>query len=69
MEKITLSQNFQIVIPEQIREQLHLQAGQEFVCIAEENQTIRLIPKNDIHAFRGILRGANPENYRDRPQS
>jgi len=67
MESITLSQNFQIVIPDNIREKLHLQAGEQFICIAENN-TIRLIPKNDIQAFRGILKGANPENYRDRPQ-
>jgi AbrB family looped-hinge helix DNA binding protein len=67
MESITLSQNFQIQIPDNIREKLHLQAGEQFICIAE-NKTIRLIPKKDIQAFRGILKGANPENYRDRPQ-
>ena len=67
MENTTLSQNFQIKIPDNILEKLHLQAGQQFICIAE-NQTIRLIPKNDIQAFRGLLKGANPENYRDRVQ-
>ncbi len=66
MKSITLSETFQVEIPENIRGKLHLQAGQEFICIAE-NQAIRLIPKNDIQAFRGILKGANPENYRDRP--
>ncbi|HID98674.1 MAG TPA: AbrB/MazE/SpoVT family DNA-binding domain-containing protein [Thiotrichaceae bacterium] len=67
MESITLSQNFQIVIPDNILEKLHLQVGQQFICITENN-TIRLIPKNDIQAFRGILKDANPENYRDRPE-
>ena len=65
MKNTILSQNFQIVIPEHIRKQLHLQAGQQFFCLAE-NGTIRLIPENDIQAFRGILKGANPEDYRER---
>ncbi len=65
MESITLSEDFQVVIPDNIRENLHLQAGQQFICLTE-NKTIRLIPKNDIQAFRGLLKGANPENYRDR---
>ena len=68
MESTTLSPNFQVMIPDNIREKLHLQTGQQFICIAE-NKTIRLIPKNDIQAFRGLLKGANPENYRDRSQS
>jgi AbrB family looped-hinge helix DNA binding protein len=67
MEKTILSQDFQVVIPDNIRETLHLQAGQQFICLAE-NKTIRLIPKDDIQAFRGLLKGANPENYRDRTQ-
>jgi len=66
MENITLSQDFQITIPDDVRRKLHLQAGQQFICIVEE-QTIRLIPKDNIQAFRGLLKGANPENYRDRP--
>jgi AbrB family looped-hinge helix DNA binding protein len=66
MENITLSQDFQITIPDDVRGKLHLQAGQQFICIVEE-QTIRLIPKDNIQAFRGLLKGANPENYRDRP--
>jgi AbrB family looped-hinge helix DNA binding protein len=65
MEKTILSQDFQVVIPDNIRKTLHLQAGQQFICLVE-NQTIRLIPKDDIQAFRGLLKGANPENYRDR---
>ena len=66
MKNTILSQKFQVVIPEHIRKQLHLQAGQKFICLAE-NGSIRLIPENDIQAFRGILKGANPENYRERP--
>jgi len=68
MESTTLSPNFQVMIPEPIREKLQLQTGQQFICIAE-NKTIRLIPKNDIQAFRGLLKGANPDNYRERPKS
>jgi hypothetical protein len=39
-----------------------------FIRLIWKFQTIRLIPKDDIQAFRGLLKGANPENYRDRVQ-
>ena len=54
MKSITLSHNFQIQIPDNIREKLHLQAGEQFICIAE-NKTIRLIPKKDYPIVRHYL--------------
>jgi len=65
MKNITLSPDFLVSIPEDIIKQLHLHAGQQFICIAKEN-CIQLIPQRDIQSIRGIYKGANPENYRDR---
>lgn len=65
MLSATLSSKFQIVIPKALREQLHLEAGQQFVFVATGN-VINLVPKHDIKQLRGLLKGANPENVRDR---
>lgn len=65
MSSATLSSKFQIVIPKALREQLHLEAGQQFVFVAKGN-VINLVPKQDLKQLRGLLKGANPENVRDR---
>lgn len=65
MVSATLSSKFQIVIPKALREQLHLEAGQQFVFVAKGN-VINLVPKQDLKQLRGLLKGANPENARDR---
>lgn len=65
MISATLSSKFQIVIPKALREQLHLKAGQQFVFVAKGN-VINLVPKQDLKQLRGLLKGANPENVRDR---
>lgn len=65
MISATLSSKFQIVIPKALREQLHLEAGQQFVFVAKGN-VINLVPKQDLKQLRGLMKGANPENVRDR---
>lgn len=65
MQVVTLSSKFQICIPKQIREQLHLESGQQFILIAENNG-LHLVPKRNIKDMKGILAGANKENVRDR---
>lgn len=65
MTSATLSSKFQIVIPKALREQLHLEAGQQFVFVAKGN-VINLVPKQGMKQLRGLLKGANPENARDR---
>ena len=65
MTSATLSSKFQIVIPKALREQLHLEAGQQFIFVAKGN-VINLVPKQDMEQLRGLLKGANPENSRDR---
>ncbi len=56
METVTLSPNFQIVIPQVIRKSLHLKPGEKFqvLCYAGRIEFIRVRP---IQETRGFLRG------------
>ncbi len=68
MLEVTLSKEHQIAIPQEIRDSLQLKAGQKFSLIVKDN-LISLIPlKNSVESFRGILKGANTSNIRDRDE-
>lgn len=61
----TLSSKFQISLPKAIRDELHWQAGQEFVFIPK-GKGVLLMPVPEFSQLAGIAKGAHPENYRDR---
>ncbi len=65
METATLSSKYQILIPKAVREALELKAGQRFTFVVKDN-LIQLLPKQNIEDVRGILRGADTSNIRDR---
>ncbi|MBB3655472.1 AbrB family looped-hinge helix DNA binding protein [Rhizobium sp. BK650] len=65
MVTATLSAKFQISIPKEVREQQHWSAGQEFVFIPK-GKGVLLIPVPELADLRGIAKGADPSNYRDR---
>lgn len=67
MHTATLSEKFQIGIPKAFREDLGLRAGQQFVFVAKGDAII-MIPKREIGEARGLLKGANTENVRDRTE-
>jgi AbrB family looped-hinge helix DNA binding protein len=56
METVTVSQEFQIVIPRSIRQSLGLEPGQKLQAIQYENR-IELIPVKPIQEMRGFLKG------------
>jgi AbrB family looped-hinge helix DNA binding protein len=60
-----LSSKFQISIPKEVREQQGWKAGQEFVFLPKGNGVV-LVPVPRHEDLRGIAKGANPEDYRDR---
>ncbi len=64
MTTVTLSQNYQVVIPKKIREMLKLKPGQKIQIIAYEDR-IECILLNEINDLRGILKGVNNEIERD----
>ena len=65
MVSATLSSKFQLSIPKAIREEMQLQAGQKFAIIPK-GDTIVLAPIRPLNEMRGILKGADTSNYRDR---
>lgn len=67
MLEATLSEQYQVSIPEEIRSALHLTAGQKF-SIVVKGDLISLVPKSSFQALRGILKGANTNNVRDRSE-
>ena len=67
MLEVTLSPQYQVLIPEEIRESLHLTAGQKFSIIVK-GDLISLVPKPSFQALRGVLKGANIDNVRDRSE-
>lgn len=65
MVSATLSSKFQLSIPKAIREELKLKAGQKFVFITK-GQVIELVPQRSMAWARGLLKGLEPGDYRDR---
>lgn len=65
MLEVTLSQYYQIYIPQEIRDLLNLQVGQKFSVVLK-NDSITLVSQSSIQSFRGVLKGANIHNVRDR---
>lgn len=68
MLKAKLSSKFQLSIPKVIRDDLQLQAGQQFTLVAR-GSIIELIPLRSIKEARGMLSSGGYEDsseYRDR---
>ena len=68
MFQAKLSSKFQLSIPKAIRDDLHLQAGQQFTLVARGN-IIELIPSRSIKESRGMLSSCeykDSSEYRDR---
>lgn len=56
MESVRISPKFQVVIPREVREKLHLVPGQKMQVVAYGNR-IELIPERDLTEMRGFLKG------------
>lgn len=65
MLEVTLSQHYQVSIPKEIRDLLHLKVGQKFSVVLQ-NDSITLVLQPSIQSFRGVLKGANIHDVRDR---
>jgi AbrB family looped-hinge helix DNA binding protein len=64
MNTVTLSPKFQVVIPQQIRESLHLKAGQKMQMINLEGQVV-MVPLRPIKEMRGAFKGMNTDFERE----
>ena len=64
-DSATLSSKFQISIPKAVREKQGWEAGQEFVFVPK-GAGVLLVPVPTLEDLRGIAKGADPGNSRDR---
>ena len=60
-----LSSKFQISIPKAVRDEMHWEAGQEFVFIPKGTGVL-LMPVPELSDLAGIANGARTAGYRDR---
>lgn len=65
MEQAVILNNNQLSLPPEVARRLDLQPGQTLICLVNGN-VISLVPVRGIQSARGLLKGANTENYRDR---
>ena len=59
-----VSSKYQVVIPKQAREQVHLQPGQKLAVIVR-GKTITLVPVPELEDLIGMLEGEDIGEYRD----
>jgi AbrB family looped-hinge helix DNA binding protein len=64
MNKVTLSNKYQVIIPKEIREKIGLKAGVSIEIITYSNR-IELVPIKPIKDLKGILKGIDTNITRD----
>ncbi len=65
MSTVTISPKFQVVIPKDIRQPLHLKSGQKVEVLYYDNR-IELVPLKRFKALRGFLKGIDTTIPRER---
>lgn len=65
MTTVTISQDFEIVLPREICESLDLEPGQK-IRVLEYKNRIELIPVQPITKMRGLLRDINTSVEREK---
>ncbi len=67
MQTATVSSKFQIVIPAAVREAIALRPGERLAFVLK-GRALHLVPVEPIASLRGLLRGANTDDVRDRTE-
>lgn len=62
--QVIISPKFQIVIPKELRESLHLRPGEKLQVFRYQNR-LEFVPVKDIKKMRGFLKGIDTEIKRD----
>ena len=65
MESVTLSSKYQLVVPRGARERLRLRPGMRIIVV-DKGGVIFLVPERPLPAYRGIARGVNPRELREK---
>ncbi len=64
MATITISSKYQVVIPKDVREKLHLKSGQKMTVVVKGG-VVYLIPEKPVESFKGFLMGMNTKDIRE----
>ncbi|HJU06187.1 MAG TPA: AbrB/MazE/SpoVT family DNA-binding domain-containing protein [Nitrospiraceae bacterium] len=65
MPTITISPKFQIVIPKEVREKLHL-SPQQRLQVLEKGGVITLVPEVPFKSLKGALKGMSKTDIREK---
>lgn len=65
MATTTISPKFQIVIPKEVRDKLHL-TPQQRLQVIEKGGVITLIPEVPLKSLRGLLKGMSKTDIREK---
>ncbi len=65
MATTTISPKFQIVIPKEVREKLHLAPGQRLQAV-EKGGVITLVPEVPLKSLKGALKGMSATDLREK---
>ncbi|EKD54094.1 MAG: transcriptional regulator AbrB family [uncultured bacterium] len=68
MQTVTISPKYQIVIPKEIREALHLVPGEKLHVFRYQNR-LEFVPVKDIKKMRGFLKGIDTQIKRDKDRT
>jgi AbrB family looped-hinge helix DNA binding protein len=66
MGSVTLSSKFQISVPKDVRERMGWKPGQKLAFVYRGGGGYELVPVPKLEDIRGIAKGADTSNYRDR---
>lgn len=64
MASVTVSPKFQVVIPREARESLHIRPGQKLQVLVYNGQ-LRFIPIRALRELRGVYKGVGSDVERD----
>lgn len=65
MKTVTVSPKYQVVIPKELRETLHIKPGEKMRVLQYENR-LELIPAKDIKRMRGFIKGIDTTVKREK---
>jgi AbrB family looped-hinge helix DNA binding protein len=67
MTQATLSTKYQLVIPREIRQRLHLHSGQKMIFLVK-GDVITLVPERSLAELKGIARGLRSGPIREKKE-
>ena len=65
MSQVLVSTKYQVVIPKETREQMHIKPGQKMSCIAIGG-IIHLVPVRPLSELRGMAKGISIKGLREK---